>query len=81
MARDDAFEDKQLNAALSDFVARVTRAQQYWTAHPDQVAASNAANFKLPPAAALAAAKRSPSAYEPSTTPSSRRNRTSPTPS
>ena len=65
VARDDALEDKQLNAALSDFVARVTRAQQYWTAHPDQVAASNAANFKLPPAAALAAAKRSPSAYEP----------------
>ena len=49
VARDDALEDKQLNAALSDFVGRVTRAQQYWTAHPDQVAASNAANFKLPP--------------------------------
>jgi len=65
VARDDALRDKQLSAALSDFVARVTRAQQYWTAHPDQAAASNATNFKLAPAAALAAAKRSPSAYRP----------------
>ena len=65
VARDDALKDKKLNAAISDFVARVTRAQQYWTSHPDEAAKSNVANFKLPLEAALAAAKRSPSAYEP----------------
>ena len=65
VARDDALEGQAAQRrALGLRRARHTGAAVLDRA-PDQVAASNAANFKLPPAAALAAAKRSPSAYEP----------------
>jgi sulfonate transport system substrate-binding protein len=65
VARNDALSDKKLNAALSDFVARATRAYVWWNAHPAEVAKSNEATFKLSPEAALAAAKRAPIAYQP----------------
>jgi sulfonate transport system substrate-binding protein len=65
VARDDALKDKKTNAALADFVARVTRAYKWWNAHPNEVAKSNEATFKLSPEAALAAAKRAQIAYLP----------------
>ena len=53
-------KDKKTSAALSDFVARVARAQKWWGEHPAEVAKANEETFKLSPEAALAAAKRRP---------------------
>ena len=65
VARDDVLKDKKTSAALSDFVARVARAQQWWGAHPAEAAKSTEDTFKLSSEAALASANRSHSEYQP----------------
>ena len=44
-----AAKDKKTSAALSDFVARVARAQKWWGEHPEEVAKANEETFKLSP--------------------------------
>jgi sulfonate transport system substrate-binding protein len=65
VARDGALGDKQLDAALADFVPRVARAYQWYAAHPTEAAAIATSTFRIPPAAALQAVKRAPTAYQP----------------
>jgi sulfonate transport system substrate-binding protein len=65
VAREETLKDKKTSAALSDFVARVARAQEWWGAHPDEVAKVNEQTFKLSPEAALASAKRVHAQYRP----------------
>lgn len=65
VARSGALKDAKLSAALGDFVARLTRAQLWYNAHPDGAAKVAESIYRVDPAVAHTIVTMAPTAYRP----------------